>query len=152
MIPTRTELLCLGAEIWWGRDIESRHLCGLNFLPSSKYSQVKMRGYYKEWMDDRPIEFSNKTRWIFSALMTQTMGFARSWHDCQDDTHGGLGTRHILTRFFVICEVLCILDVTKSHSPALLANHPNCWLSPCNPPGPSSSAPEGSVAAVAGAV
>ena len=69
--------LCL-ADIWWP-DIESRHLCGLNFLPSSKYSQVKMRGYYKEWMDDRPIEFSNKTRWIFSALMRQTRGFARSW-------------------------------------------------------------------------
>ena len=67
-------------------------LCGLNFLPSSKYSQGKMWGYYKEWMDDRPIEFSNKTWWIFSALMTQTRGFAHSLDMIARTILRGLGT------------------------------------------------------------
>ena len=67
--------------------------------------KLKCGGINKEWMDG-PIEFSSKTRWIFSALMTQTRGFARF---CS----GARAAWHKLTRFFVIWKVVAFYQLQR---------------------------------------
>ena len=113
--------------------------------------RLKCGGIIKNgWMID-PLNLATKHDEYLAPSWRKLWVLLDLPHDCQDDTDGGwaLGTfcDAILCHY---CEVLCILEVTESQSPALLANHPNCWLSlPVSHPTPPAPVGSSSVAEVA---
>ena len=110
--------------------------------------RLKCGGIIKNgWMID-PLNLATKHDEYLAPSWRKLWVLLDLPHDCQDDPDGGWALPSTFCDAILChyCEVLSILEVTESQSPALLANHPNCWLSPCIPPDPSSSS---SVAEVA---